>query len=213
MGLVSVGILGLVFGAAVGKRCAWCQSAACADTRWWACQSTEQPTCSYIPMGNGTASIDCTGVCSSSPAARLLLPFILHLREGGCTGLGLYQTCDAALRMWYSSTAMDPGGCSELQSGESMAFILEGQCCLLGAGGLYCDARQLQRQPCGHGAGGPVQARMPGGAASSTSAGARAAPARNPHLDPTPSPLMKTMHVCERTEGIIGCTCMYARFR
>ena len=66
VGLVSVGILGLVFGAAVGRRCAWCPSAACVDTRWWACQSTEQPICSYIPMGNGTASIECTGVCSSS---------------------------------------------------------------------------------------------------------------------------------------------------
>ena len=90
---------------------------------------------------------------------------------------------------------------------KSMASIREGQCCLLGAGGLYCDAWQLQRQPSGHGAGGAVQARMPGGAAGSTHAGTSAAPARDPHLDPTP-PLMKTMRRRERRKGMIGCTSM-----
>ena len=76
VGLVSVGILGLVFGAAVGRRCAWCPSAACVDTRWWACQSTEQPICSYNPMGNGTASIECTGVRSSSSHGSAAAPAI-----------------------------------------------------------------------------------------------------------------------------------------
>ena len=61
--LVSVGILGLAFGAAAGGRCTWCQSVACVDTPWWTCQSTLQPMCSYQAFGNGTAHIDCIGVC------------------------------------------------------------------------------------------------------------------------------------------------------
>ena len=61
--LVSVGILGLVFGAAAGGRCTWCQSVACVDTPWWTCQSTLQPMCNYQAFGNRTAHIDCIGVC------------------------------------------------------------------------------------------------------------------------------------------------------
>ena len=46
------------------------------------------------------------------------------------------------------------------------------------------------------------------GVAGSAGAGAGAAPARNPHLDPSPSPLISTMPRRERTEGIVGCTAM-----
>ena len=60
--LVSAGVLGLVFGASAGSRCSWCQSAACVETRWWTCASTQQPTCSYAAFGNGTAHVDCSGV-------------------------------------------------------------------------------------------------------------------------------------------------------
>lgn len=62
MALVSVGILGLVLGASVGRGCSWCQSVACVETRWWACQSTQEPICSYAAFGNGTAHIDCSAV-------------------------------------------------------------------------------------------------------------------------------------------------------
>ena len=66
MALVSFGILGLVFGATVGNRCTWCQSVACVEMRWWTCQSTQQPICSYAAFGNGTAHVDCSGVRSLS---------------------------------------------------------------------------------------------------------------------------------------------------
>ena len=62
MALVSVGILGLVLGASVGRSCGWCQSVACVETRWWTCQSTQEPICSYAAFGNGTAHIDCSAV-------------------------------------------------------------------------------------------------------------------------------------------------------
>ena len=130
VGLVSVGILGLVFGAAVGRRCAWCPSAACVDTRWWACQSTEQPICNYTPTGNGTASIECTGVRPSSSssadaaaaggrvhwgmAAEQALLCIRH-------GIPLYTV--------VQRNPMDQSGCSGVHGGWSMARILEGQCC------------------------------------------------------------------------------------
>lgn len=68
--LVSVGVLGLVFGASVGRSCSWCQSAACVETRWWTCQSTQQPLCSYAAFGNGTAHIDCSGVRTIAAPCR-----------------------------------------------------------------------------------------------------------------------------------------------
>ena len=210
VGLVSVGILGLVFGAAVGRRCAWCPSAACVDTRWWACQSTEQPICNYSPTGNGTASIECTGVRPSSSSSadaaaaggrvhwgRAAEQALLCIRHG----IPLY-TCGAA-QPYGSKWVLRSAWWVEYGAHSGGPMLL-----LLVAGGLRRDAQQLQRQPGGHGAGRAVQTRMPGIAAGSASTGASAAPARDPHLDPTPSPLMRTMHRRERRKGIIGCTHM-----
>ncbi|CAL5219472.1 g1307 [Coccomyxa viridis] len=85
-GLVSMGILGLVFGASLGRSCSWCQSVACVETRWWTCQSTQEPICSYAAFGNGTAHIDCSGggsygIYTSSAAAPVGMDLVSICRH------------------------------------------------------------------------------------------------------------------------------------
>ena len=72
--LVSAGILGLIFGADIESHCRWCQKAACVETRWWTCQSTLQPTCTYAAFGNSTAHIDCSGVSTIPSSCKPPLP-------------------------------------------------------------------------------------------------------------------------------------------